>query len=298
MKTKIAAMSFGCIAAIAAGLLSSACKSTYSPARPDSEARRLERLGVTELHLDFGGKVTEGAARNVIGVRSESLLLSRRIDSRTYFVQDKRYGVTGEAGVFAGADEELLRSSREVATHLGVPPSEVERAVVLRVQGGVAGPDGAGGKLVVEETLTENRLARLTRRIDGVPVFSSRLLLGLTRDQRIGFMELHWPEIPPQTVIEARRYAKLIQGGWKAPYLVGAEVESVEAGILHSPAVGFVMDIQPVIRVIYAPDESRVAKKPVLYLNADGKPVPLPRQFEKLPEHARQTRQSEEDGKP
>jgi hypothetical protein len=295
MKAKIAATSFGCIAA---GLLLSACQSLPTAARPDSEARRLEDLGVTQLHLDFGGKVTEGAARNVVGVRSESLLFSRRNDSRTYFVQDKRYGVTGKAGVFAGTDEELLRSSREVASHLGVPPSEVERAVVLRVQSGVAGRDGASGKLVVEEPRTENRLARLTRRIEGVPVFSSRLLLGLTRDQRIGFMELHWPEIPPQTVIEARRYAKMIQGGWKAPNLVGAEVESVEAGILHSPAVGFVMDIQPVIRVIYAPDESRFAKKPVLYLDADGKPVPLPRQFEQLPEHPRQTRQSEEGGKP
>jgi len=51
------------------------------------------------------------------------------------------------------------------------------------------------------------------------------------------------------------------------------------------------MDVQPVIRVVYAPEERGVGKKPVLFLDADGKKVRLPRQFEKLdlPEEGQRT---------
>ena len=32
-----------------------------------------------------------------------------------------------------------------------------------------------------------------------------------------------------------------------------ATVEAIEAGIIHSPAAGFLIDIYPAIRVIYTP---------------------------------------------
>ena len=52
----------------------------------------------------------------------------------------------------------------------------------------------------------------------------------------------------------------------------------MEAGIVHSPAVGFVLDIFPAIRVIYRPEDETIGRKPALYFDADGKEVPVPRQ--------------------
>ncbi len=83
---------------------------------------------------------------------------------------------------------------------------------------------------------------------------------------------------PPPPVIEtARRYREIVKRNWKAPDPHGALVESVTAGILHSPAAATVMDIVPAIRVIYAPLDRRLGKKPVAYVDVDGKPVTMPR---------------------
>jgi hypothetical protein len=296
MRTRTRALSMICTAA--GSLLLGACRSTPPPNHPEGAARQLEALATTRLHLDFAGKVSDGAAYNIVGIHSETMLFSHRIDSRTYFVQDKRYGVGRTAGVFSGSDEELLRSARQVASLLGVQDSEIDGAAVLRVESNVAGRDRASGQLVAEGARLQERFARLTRRIEGVPVFSSRVLLGLTRDQRIGFLEFHWPDIPKQKLLEAQRYVESIRRGWSPPVLRYAKVESVEAGILHSPAAAFVMEVQPVIRVIYAPEGSQAGKKPVLYLNAEGKPVAMPRQFEKLPQHPLEKRPAAEGEKP
>jgi len=51
----------------------------------------------------------------------------------------------------------------------------------------------------------------------------------------------------------------------------------VTAGVLHSPAAATMMDFVPVIRVIYAPLDKRLGKKPVAYVDAGGKPVTMPR---------------------
>jgi hypothetical protein len=93
----------------------------------------------------------------------------------------------------------------------------------------------------------------------------------------IGFLEVHWPEIPPEVIEEARRYRELAAKEWQAPELKGARVESITVGILHSPAAATAMDIVPVIRVIYAPLDTGIGKKPVAYLDTQGKPVEMPR---------------------
>jgi hypothetical protein len=93
----------------------------------------------------------------------------------------------------------------------------------------------------------------------------------------IGFLEVHWPEIPIRVIEMARRYRELSGTNWRAPELEGAHIESVTAGILHSPAAATVMDIVPVIRVIYAPLDKRIGKKPVAYVDPKGKPVAMPR---------------------
>jgi hypothetical protein len=71
-----------------------------------------------------------------------------------------------------------------------------------------------------------------------------------------------------------------------------AKVDSIEAGILHSPAASFVDDQAAAIRVIYRPIDPSVGKKAVSYLKLDGRPIAMPRQtetFRETPGGARRT---------
>lgn len=243
--------------------------------------RELREEIAPALGLHFEGDLEQGEEKNFLGIRSDELLLSRRSDSRTYFVQDERFGLTREGGIFEGEDNELLERCRSIATLLGVPVAEIDEASVLRVMNNVATID-VSGAVHTEEPQRGERYARLTRSMDGVPVFSSSVMLALDRQGKIGFLELHWPKISLEIVDRARSMQEQVERGWEGPALEEAYVESVEVGILHSPAVAFVMDVQPVIRVIYSLPDGSVGKKPVLYLDSEGRAVPLPRQFEHL----------------
>lgn len=267
------------------------------PRPPEEKPTRALREDVAPaLGLEFKTEPTEGAERNFFGIYSEELLLSARTDSRTYFVQNRAWGIAREGGTFEGEDDELLGRCREIAEVLGIPSEEIAAASVAQVMSNTGTVDAATGEIRVGEPQKGERYAQLSRRIDGVPVFSSRVLLALDREGRIGFLELHWPEISDEVMQEARAMHELVERGWKPPEVEAARVEAVEAGIVHSPAVGFVMDIQPVIRVIYEPTDPGVGKKPMLYLNAEGQPAPMPRQFESLevpPEKPRERASSE-----
>jgi hypothetical protein len=93
-------------------------------------------------------------------------------------------------------------------------------------------------------------------------------------------MELHWPKIPKYVMTEAHRLKYKVEHGWQPSKQKGAIVELIEAGIVHSAALGFLMDIYPAIRVIYAPEDKRMGRKLTLYLNRDGKAIPNPREFD------------------
>jgi hypothetical protein len=90
-------------------------------------------------------------------------------------------------------------------------------------------------------------------------------------------VELHWPAIPLMIEHEARRLAHKVQNGWKPPSLPHAIVEAKEAGIVHTPAAGFFLDIHAAIRVIYAPVDKKMGRKPILYLDRHGNNVPIRR---------------------
>jgi hypothetical protein len=105
-------------------------------------------------------------------------------------------------------------------------------------------------------------------------------------------MQVHWPEISAEVVRQGHTLQETVKAGWRAPEQKGARVESTEVGIVHSPAVGFVMDIYPAIRVIYAPEDEAMGRKLMLYLDGNGKTVATPRQFEKLEEPRAKARPS------
>lgn len=255
------------------------------------ELKRMDQLAAT-LKLDLGNVTNRGAERNMIGLKSDNVLFSHRNDSRTYFVEDKRYGEGKELGIFRGSDGEVLEAARAILQQLNIPADEIAEAKVLTEKNQTGQVDPATQKIIVGEIRDGKKTANLTRQIKSIPVFSSHARIGLTSNKGIGFMELHWPEISPEVVSEAQRFQETVKAGWRAPEQKGARVESVEAGIIHSPALGFVMDIRAAIRVIYTPDDKAMGRKLTLYVDATGKPVPFPRQFEKLPEPPAQPRPS------
>jgi hypothetical protein len=183
-------------------------------------------------------------------------------------------------GVFQGSDKEYLATCRSILRQLRIPISEIEGQAVLREQTQVARIDPETKNVHKEEPQEGNRFARLARAVEKLPIWSSSMVLSLTRERVVGYMQLHWPELPANLVQEAHHLAFQVEHGWKAPEQPGAAVETVQAGILHSPAIGLLMDIYPAIRVIYRPEDPRYGQKPVYYYDRHGAPCPIPRQAE------------------
>jgi hypothetical protein len=257
------------------------------------EIRRITRIAKEALGLQFDKIVQSGSQANLAGLRSERILFSERLDCRTYFVQNTNYGLGKADGVFSGTDHEQFRACRRIVRRLGIPLSEIAEQVVLREQGRTAQMDEYGKVIEMGEVQPGRSFVRLLRQIDRVPVWSSNVVLGLTANKQIGFLQLHWPMVPDHTMIEARRLAYKVCHGWSLPERRGTVILSAQAGIIHSPAAGTFMDIYPVIRVIYAPKDSESGKKLVLCFDRHGHRTPLPRQVE-LPLEPPQKKRPEE----
>ena len=236
-----------------------------------------KQLATETLGLKLEKDVTAGHKDNFSGLRTENITFTQRLDSRTFIAYDKRFSDTKQFGMYKVADEELLKRSHELLERLNIPSAEIasEKVVQEKLQAGER--DGKTGKFKLEPIEPGKKWARMTRQVEGVPVFSSRATIGLMPSGEIGFLEVHWPEIPAKVTEDARRYKEVAGKSWHAPELKGARVESVTAGVLHSPAAGTALDFVPVIRVVYTPLDKRLGKKPVAYVDAEGKPVAMPR---------------------
>src|SRR5438874_1755479 len=196
-----------------------------------AETSRLQSIATQVLRLRLGPRPQLHSEANMIGFRTETVLVSRRLDSRTYFVQDVR---KEKVPPFKGADQELLQFTRRIFAGLNIPAAEIAQARVLREQEQLGQLDRDTGKISLGKVTPGDRWASISRKIDGIPVFSSRAMLQLNGENQLHFMELHWPAIPPDTLTEARRLAYRAKAGWKPPEMEGATIESAEAGILHS----------------------------------------------------------------
>ena len=236
-----------------------------------------KQLATETLGLKLEKDVTAGHKDHFSGLRTDNITFTQRLDSRTYVVYDKRFSSTKETGMYQEADEALLKRSHELLERLKIPVAEIasEKVVQEKLQAGER--DAKTGKFKLEPVEAGKKWVRVARQVEGVPVFSSRATLGLMPSGEIGFLEVHWPEVPAKVTEEARRYKDVAGKQWHAPELKGTRVESVTAGVLHSPAASTALDFVPVIRVIYAPLDSRIGKKPVAYVDAEGKPVAMPR---------------------
>ncbi len=270
------------LAALGAGvaLAAGAAAAEKEPAPRDhsdqAEMREFHELA-RALGLKFEQDVKTAAEANMIGMRSAGLLFSRRLDSRTFFIQDL-HEAEGKSAAYEG-EELLSRRAHEILERLKISRSEWGKETAIQ-ENAQTGKREKGDKITLGPVTKGRRMLTIARQIEGVPVFSSHLKLVLHRGGEIGFLELHWPELPPDVVTEAHRLAFKVKNGWRAPELAKAKVESVEAGIVHSVAPGLLMDIYPAIRVIYAPTGEAVGVKPMQFYDRSGRPVPMPRQID------------------
>lgn len=213
---------------------------------------------------------------NVSGVRKGPLHFSRRHDSHTLFASDTRYGHLRKQGAWTGSDKKAVATCRKLLRSLQVPAVEVARIDVIS-EFGQSAQRQPGGDVHVNEPELLRKLARARRHVQGLPVWSSYTHLGLTADGALGWMELHWPKLPPAVLKEASVLQELVDRKFEAPEVPGARVESIEAGVIHSPAVALFMDIAAAVRVIYSVDSKDIGRKPVLYLDRHGDPISRPR---------------------
>ena len=230
--------------------------------------------------VDFELKSPEfGTAANASGIRSRELVFSRRLDSRTVFAADDRYGHLGRAGAWTGADRTAVAACRKFLRAAHIPAKEVADMEVMSEWGATSERLSEDEHRTTEPKLLR-KIGRARRAIEGVPVWSSYATVGLTAEGRVGQAELHWPELASTVVREADLLAKLVEEGFEPPPLPGARPESTVAGILHSPAIGFFMDAVAALRVVYAGDDPTFGRKPTLHFDRHGDLVALPRDVE------------------
>jgi len=254
---------------------------------PDTPSQpNLSRIAAREL-VDAASAIagfkiaTRGfaSAANISGLRNKTQTFSSRHDSRTLFASDNRYGPLGRAGAWTGEEKTLVAACRRVLRAAKVPSKEILAIDVVSEMGQVA-QRVSGEKFRLHDPGVVRKLARALRAVDAIPVWSSYAMLGLTSKGEVGSLELHWPEFSAAVAKEARVLQALVKrGSFKPPEMPDARAETVEVGVIHSPAVGFFMDVVPVVRVIYAA-KSDLGRKPTLYLDRHGQLVAMPRAIE------------------
>ena len=249
-----------------------------------NDAKRLEEIGTKVFGVKWVKKPIAASDRGFQVVTDGVTTLSRRPTGNAYFLQQKGKEHPFEDRGFQGSTEELRARGERLLGELGIAKAEIANLQVLQQFVTVGENDPASGRMTIEPPQSDRRSLIAARAVAGIPVWSSRLKLDLSDKGQIAALELSWPKIEPKVMEMAQRLKKMVGADFKAPERAGAKVESVEAGILHSPAASFVDDQVAAVRVIYAAPDSRLGMKPMVYLGADGKPVPVPRQSVARPE--------------
>jgi len=243
---------------------------------PDAEIAYIKSVA-DGLGLKVGEPARAGSEANLAGIRSKSVLISRRLDSRTWFVQDTPDQQKRAPGdYFNGTDRTIRARGSKAMEILGIPSDEIGEEFVLRESERTAQVDRKG-KISQGKEQKGAKVLRVSRVVCGCPVWSSNVVLRLAKDGRIVFLQAHWPEITKAVLEEASELVHRVKAGWCPPPQEGASPESVEAGIIHSPAAAFVIDVEAAVRVIYEPWNQLYGRKLMLHFDRHGRPVSNPR---------------------
>ena len=112
------------------------------PAKPTAQSH-LARLESSELRAEAsriaGFKLRKpefGSAANISGLRDATFVFSRRLDCRTLFAADSRYGPQRKLGAWTGADKSAISTCRRILRAAGVPSAEIPRSWTSLSNGG------------------------------------------------------------------------------------------------------------------------------------------------------------------
>lgn len=286
MKLRVKKLILLAAIALLAGLNAS-CPAKQKPAvqlpqakeLPADDAKRLETIGTKVFRIKWGDKLVAASDRGFQVVTDRVTTLSYRPTGNAYFVRNAKATLSGNSG-FQGSNEELIARGRAILAGLGIDDSEIAEPKILQQFTSAGFIDSATRQAKLETSKEDRRSLLVTRVIRGLPVWTSRLMLDLDPEGDIASFELSWPKIEPRVLEAAVDLQKIAGAGYRAAERPGAKVESVQVGILHSPAAAFVDDQVAAVRIIYAPTDPRLSVKPLVYLGVDGRPVAIPRQME------------------
>lgn len=272
------------LSALAVACLFCACVSAQShdgKQLDDKQVKELDAEGASNFGIKWEGRLVGAGDHGVAAVTDGVTTLTTRPGARIFIIHNRKGFPPSEQTAFKGSDAELKSVGMRFLRAAGAREDEVAEVRVLQqfTQSGEAEP---GGKEVKVQPAQESyRTLMISRRVAGVDVLSSRLMLNADSAGGAAFMELAWPDISREVLDRALRYKKLIEDHYAAPGLEGGEVEAVQAVVLHSPAVGFYNDATAAIRVIYRPNAKQVGQKAVRYVDERGEDVTLPRDVDR-----------------
>jgi hypothetical protein len=265
-------------AALIASVLTACATAPQDPRRmDDKQAKELAELGSRTFGIQWEGRLDGARDKGILAVTDGTTTLTNRSGSRTYIVHNRKAFPSVEGKEFKGSDAELKSIGIKFLVASGAKEEEIADVQILQ-QFTQVGEKSPGAKEIrLREPVKGARTLLIRRRIGGVEVISSRLLLNADRDGRIAFMELSWPDFDSEVLRRAASLSQMADQRRIVPALEGAEVEAVQPVLLHSPAVGFYNDAAAAIRVIYRPNAKQVGQKAVRYINERGEDIDLPR---------------------
>jgi hypothetical protein len=249
-------------------------------------ASNLASQGATRFGIQWEGRLVGASERGVMAVTDGVTTFTTRPASRVFVIHNRKEFPPSELQAFKGSDDELKAIGMKLLQASEARPQEAADVRVLQqfTQTAETLPGGQAPRVMPAQR--SHRTVMINRRIQGIDVVSSRLVLNVDVRGRPAFMELAWPDLAPEVLERATRYKALVDGGFTAPRMEGADVESVAPVILHSPAIGFYDDVTAAIRVIYRPLATQVGQKAVRYVDERGADVALPRDVDRVREQA------------
>jgi hypothetical protein len=250
----------------------------------EKQTTELAAVGSAKFGIRWEGNVRGVGKNGVIAVTDGVTTLTTRTGNRVFIVHNRKEFPPSDKTDFKGSDAELKNIGIKFLKASGAREEEIADVRILQHFTQVGEKIGDGKEVRMQEPQKSHRALLISRRIAGIDIISSRLLLNFNGFGRIAFMELNWPNIDRNVLERAMHLQKIAGNRYLAPQVPGAEIEAIQPVVLHSPAVGFYNDMTAAIRVIYRPTAPQIGKKPVRYIDERGEDVALPRSVDRPPE--------------
>jgi len=252
----------------------------------EAQVRELADVGAKQFGIQWASPLNGAGEKGVAAVTDGVTTLTTHTGYRVFILHDRKEYPPTEDNAFKGSDEELKNIGLKFLKASGVQEAEIADVQILQQFTQLAEKSADGKSVRLDAPQKSYRALLVSRRVDGVDAPSSRLLLNVNAAGRIAFMELNWPDVSREVRDRAALLRKVVDSGYAAPRIEGAEIESAQPVLLNSPAVGFYNDSTAAIRVIYGTNNKQVGQKAVRYIDERGVDITMPRDVDRPREEA------------